>query len=105
MHWPLSPQAHYAAFSPFSNNWVLDAGAFYHITNDVSNLNIQSDYSGPDEVIIGDGSSLPITHVGSTTLQTPTLFSYEGSHHGGDSATWTDSWQSLPPALQHSNTS
>ncbi|KAL6350142.1 hypothetical protein AAG906_004080 [Vitis piasezkii] len=37
----------------------------------VSNLQFHSEYDGTDEVIIGDGSGLPITHSGSLTLSFP----------------------------------
>ena len=39
----------------------------------LSNLMINSEYDGIDEVVIGDGSGLPISHIGS--------LSHESSNH------------------------
>ncbi|KAL9241610.1 hypothetical protein vseg_015702 [Gypsophila vaccaria] len=65
-----TPQAHTAsatiANSPAS--WLIDSGATHHITNDLSNLALHSPYDGNDELIIGDGSSLPISHIGSFSI-------------------------------------
>ncbi|XP_010541618.1 PREDICTED: uncharacterized protein LOC104815030 [Tarenaya hassleriana] len=54
--------------------WLVDSGASHHITSDLESLSLHSPYRGGDEVILGDGSSLPITHTG------------EGSKHGGGSS-------------------
>ncbi|PNX93879.1 hypothetical protein L195_g017041 [Trifolium pratense] len=48
-----NPTAHYAAANP---NWILDSGANHHITTDLNNLSLHSNYEGPDSVTIGDGS-------------------------------------------------
>ncbi|CAH9111371.1 unnamed protein product [Cuscuta europaea] len=37
--------------------WLLDTGATHHVTSDLNNLAIHSDYSGNDSVIMGDGSN------------------------------------------------
>ena len=68
---PSSAQTH-ATTQPtvVSPNWVLDFGASHHISNDLQNLSLHSDYAGPDDIIIGDGKGLEITHTGSTTLPT-----------------------------------
>jgi hypothetical protein len=39
-----------------------------NITSNLSNLFIHSEYDGTDVVVIGDGTGLPITHIGSLTL-------------------------------------
>ncbi|KAF5442310.1 hypothetical protein F2P56_034980, partial [Juglans regia] len=52
--------------------WVVDSGASHHITSDMSKLSIHSEYDGTDEVIIGDGSGLAISHVGTGNFQLPT---------------------------------
>ena len=49
----------------------MDSGAFYHITSDLQNLSLSLACGGTDEVIIGDGSDLSVTHIGSTHLHTP----------------------------------
>ncbi|CAL2238106.1 unnamed protein product [Prunus armeniaca] len=54
-----------------SPTWLLDSGASHHVTSKVTNLSDVSTYAGPDEIIIGNGSGLGITHVGSSSLTTP----------------------------------
>lgn len=48
--------------------WLFDSGASHHITNDLNNLSLKADYPGTDQLQVANGKSLPITHVGSTTL-------------------------------------
>ena len=69
---PWQPRAHFAA-NNFSNNppWLLDSGASHHVTTDLSNLSLHTPYTGYDDIMIGDGTSLPISHTGSTSLKTP----------------------------------
>lgn len=43
----------------------MDSGASHNITYDLGNLFIHSEYDGTDAVVIGDGSGLPVTHIGS----------------------------------------
>ncbi|CAH9079802.1 unnamed protein product [Cuscuta epithymum] len=43
--------------NPTTPNWLLDTGATHHITSDLNNLQIHSDYNGPDSVMLGDGST------------------------------------------------
>ncbi|GMI98183.1 hypothetical protein HRI_003487600 [Hibiscus trionum] len=64
---PWQPQAHIAtSSSPSSDPWLLDNGATHHITTDLQNLSLHNPYTGSNEVMIGDGSGVPITHSGST---------------------------------------
>ncbi|GKU86988.1 hypothetical protein SLEP1_g1451 [Rubroshorea leprosula] len=66
------PAVHYAASTnPNTNEWVIDSSANNHITTDLSNLALHSEYNGPDELIIGDGSGLKITH---TSTKSASLF-------------------------------
>ncbi|KAL9230659.1 hypothetical protein vseg_005982 [Gypsophila vaccaria] len=64
------PHAHTATHSdsPNPNNWLLDSGASHHITDDLDLLSYHSPYDGPDDLLIGDGSSLTITHTGSFSI-------------------------------------
>lgn len=50
------------------NEWYSDSGASSHITNTFGNLQNPTVYVGAENVMVADGSFLPITHVGSTTL-------------------------------------
>ena len=52
-------------------NWLLDSAASHNITGDLSNLSIHSEYDGTDEVILGDGSGLAISHISSLALHSP----------------------------------
>ncbi|KAK1416516.1 hypothetical protein QVD17_32307 [Tagetes erecta] len=36
--------------------WLVDSGASHHITSDGSALHKLSDYGGPDEIVLGNGS-------------------------------------------------
>jgi hypothetical protein len=48
--------------------WLLNSGASHNITSDLANLTTHSKYNGTDEVILGDGSGLKISHTGSLSL-------------------------------------
>lgn len=50
--------------------WLLDSGATHHISSDLANLSLHQQYNGGEEVIVGNGSGLPISHKGSTLLPT-----------------------------------
>ncbi|CAH9127967.1 unnamed protein product [Cuscuta epithymum] len=41
---------------PGGQHWLFDSGASHHVTNDVASLPTYTDYGGPDEVRLGDGS-------------------------------------------------
>ena len=55
------------------SNWYSDSGATHHLTSDLENLNVRADeYHGPDQIRVGNGTSLPVKHIGSTQFSTPT---------------------------------
>ena len=63
------PRANYAAPSVTSPpEWLLDSGASHHVTTDLNNMSLHSPYSGSDDIMIGDGSGLKITHTSSIHL-------------------------------------
>ena len=49
--------------------WLADSGTFDHLTN-LNSLSNQSYYKGPQQVTVGNSQSLPINHIGNTTLST-----------------------------------
>jgi hypothetical protein len=51
--------------------WLLDSGASHTITSDLANLTTHSEYDDTDEVTLGDGSGLEISHTGSLSLKFP----------------------------------
>lgn len=68
--------------TPTGGNWFFDSGATSHVTNDLSNLSVQHPYTGGTGVMVGNGSTLPITHSGKGILPTPsTSFSLSNILH------------------------
>ena len=55
--------------APSTTTWVSDTGATDHFTPDITNLNHPMDYPGSDQVSIGNGTGLPITHIGHSQLK------------------------------------
>ncbi|KAJ8898914.1 hypothetical protein K2173_008407 [Erythroxylum novogranatense] len=64
-----SGPAHYSA-SPNNQTkpWIVDTGATHHLTSELENLGIHSEYSGTDEVTLTIGKQIPISHVGSNSI-------------------------------------
>ena len=50
----------------------MDSGASHHVTANLNNLSLYSDYGGPDEITIGDDAGLKIDHIGFSIIPTPT---------------------------------
>ncbi|CAI0451502.1 unnamed protein product, partial [Linum tenue] len=63
---PAPAQAHFTNAAPSllpavgnpssSTQWLMDSAASHHVTGDLGNLSLYSDYTGPDELIVGNGS-------------------------------------------------
>ena len=49
-----------------ASTWFTGTGATNHVTPDLGNLSIHTDYAGTDNLAVGNGKELPISHVGST---------------------------------------
>lgn len=52
------------------SDWILDMGAMDHITGNAENLESLTPYYGIDGVMVGNGHTIPITHIGQTTIGT-----------------------------------
>jgi hypothetical protein len=52
--------------------FLIDLAASHNITGDLANLSVHSEYDGTDEVVIGDGSSLRVSDIGSLAFHSPT---------------------------------
>jgi hypothetical protein len=65
-----NPQAYFSSPSlPSKENWYPDTGATHHITNDLQNLNLSlEEYTGQDQIHIGNGTCLSIKYSGSASL-------------------------------------
>ena len=50
--------------------WYVDSGATSHVTADLDNLSINSEYKGKGKLYVGNGNSLTISHVGSSFIPT-----------------------------------
>ena len=70
-HASYSPGAAYMANfeGPADEGWYLDSGATHHLTNNMANMHIREEFKGNDQLIIGNGQGLPITHVGNASLR------------------------------------
>ncbi|CAN1215387.1 Retrovirus-related Pol polyprotein from transposon RE2 [Linum perenne] len=62
-HFTHSPDSHIA------NTWTLDSGANHHLTNNLANLHLHSEYQGTDQVQLTDGNIVAISHSGSSIAQ------------------------------------
>lgn len=62
------PQAHTANLAHFASSlsspWLLDSDASHDVTTDLNNLSLHAPYDGIEELIVGDGEGLKITHFG-----------------------------------------
>ncbi|GKV51222.1 hypothetical protein SLEP1_g57891 [Rubroshorea leprosula] len=64
----LNPQANYASSATAADDWLLDSGATNHVTTDLANLALHSEYHGLDELQIGDGTESTFSFKNSTFL-------------------------------------
>ena len=54
------------------NSWFADSGATNHVTSDLSQLSIHTDYNGEDQLAVRNGQKLSINHIGSSKLSCAT---------------------------------
>ncbi|KAH9753212.1 retrovirus-related pol polyprotein from transposon RE1 [Citrus sinensis] len=70
-----APEAYLTNYEgPADDGWYLDSGATHHLTNNMANMNVREEFKGSDQLVIGDGHGLSITHVGDA------CFTYKGSN-------------------------
>jgi len=61
-----------SANSAPNSQWYPNTSTNVHLTNDLSNLNLQADnYTGPDQIRVGNGQGLKILHSDHGILPTP----------------------------------
>jgi len=64
--------ANLALYNPAGTvEWFSDTGANQHVTPDLVTLTTSEPYNGNDNLHVGDGKGLPISHIGHTKLYTP----------------------------------
>lgn len=51
--------------------WLADSGCNSHVTADFNQFTHATEYVGDDQIVVGSGQSLPITHSGCGILKTP----------------------------------
>jgi len=67
------PSANYADFrSQSSGSWLPDTGATHHVSPDLSVFDHYESSYGNDNIHVGNGKGLPIFHIGSSKLYSPT---------------------------------
>jgi hypothetical protein len=67
------PRLQHMALAPPSSDWVIDSGASYHTTPTTGMLSHshQPPSTHPTSIVVGNGSTLPITSVGASVLPGP----------------------------------
>uniref|UniRef100_A0A3Q7I1U8 Uncharacterized protein n=1 Tax=Solanum lycopersicum TaxID=4081 RepID=A0A3Q7I1U8_SOLLC len=56
------------ARTPSPQNWLIGSGTTHHLTANLENLGIHSEYQGPEEVTISNGSKISISHIGKSSV-------------------------------------
>ncbi|XP_010252418.1 PREDICTED: uncharacterized protein LOC104593993 [Nelumbo nucifera] len=65
-------QAHIASSSRSARdeNWYPNSGATNHMTSDLGNLSLHDEYHGTYHILVGNGTGLDTSHIGSSVLNT-----------------------------------
>lgn len=50
--------------------WIFDSGASHHVASNPASFHTLLEYGGPDEIVLGNGKTLPISHIGHTLIPT-----------------------------------
>ena len=48
--------------------WLADSAATDHVTSSLSHLSFPKPYQGQDQITVGNGQNLPITHLGNISI-------------------------------------
>ncbi|CAA0837847.1 Unknown protein, partial [Striga hermonthica] len=68
----VQPTTHYlnqASDTMTESSWFADSGATNHVTNELSNLNLASEFQGTNKLQIGNVTGLSISHIGNSFLK------------------------------------
>ncbi|KAL5856782.1 hypothetical protein ACOSQ3_004240 [Xanthoceras sorbifolium] len=77
-------QAFYATPETVADqSWYVDSGATNHITADMNNLSMRSEYRGKEKLIVGNGNQLTISHIGDTKDKRTKKVLLEGTNRNG----------------------
>ncbi|KAL5848181.1 hypothetical protein ACOSQ4_006194 [Xanthoceras sorbifolium] len=57
--------------------WYVDSGATNHITADINNLSLKSEYRGNHKLIVGDGNRLVMSNIGDSRVASHTMPSHQ----------------------------
>ncbi|XP_075655127.1 uncharacterized protein LOC142625334 [Castanea sativa] len=63
-------QASNAALTNNQDPWLADSGTSDHLTANLGNLSVQSQYKGLEQITVGNGQTLPINHIGNASPST-----------------------------------
>ncbi|KAL4571517.1 hypothetical protein LXL04_018277 [Taraxacum kok-saghyz] len=51
-------------------SWMFDSGASHHVASNPASFHTLSEYGGPNEIVLGNGTGLSISHTGHSSLPT-----------------------------------
>jgi len=59
------------AFFTQDQPWLADSAATDHVTSKLNHLSFPKPYQGQDHITVGNGQTLPITHLGNASIFLP----------------------------------
>ncbi|XP_019250977.1 PREDICTED: uncharacterized protein LOC109229883 [Nicotiana attenuata] len=60
-----APANYAASFQNQQAPWIVDSGATHHIASDTQSLATMQDYHGSEDIVMGNGNTIPISYTGS----------------------------------------
>ncbi|KAK2991670.1 hypothetical protein RJ640_028945 [Escallonia rubra] len=82
-------------------NWFPDTAANYHLTPDINALNAVNEYMGNDQLHVGNGQGLQITHTARHARFHEHDFPYDAAHQSSPSAAVSTPWLNLSHSVSH----